>query len=257
MAVRQKNIGYNPLNHEEFTVKGKEKPHPQPLSTWKGEIINLRDGFKKTKLVLLTAAILIASAGIVHGQTRSNLEIFDKAISERIEEILYMPDLHRGNQFIFRIRSLRNNDDEVKFVTSVIKKTADKIKIRASFSKEMSSSDSIYNAVWIDISELGTKYPGFSSNKFLGEKFVKRNLFGSIRVEISAAPVSYNNRDSITINYADEINYMEIENIESVDYKFTHSKAPQVSTFEDLIFPAAIIAITALAAVLFFTIRSK
>lgn len=246
----------------------KEKPHPTRCASHigicdlppvfrRGETLNLRDGFKKTKHVLLISAILIASAGIVHSQSRPNLEIFDKAISERIEEILYMPDLRRENQFIFRIRSLRNYEDEVKFVTSVVKKTADKVKIRASFSKEIASADTIYNAVWIDINELGTRYPGFASNKFLGEKFVNRNLFGSIRVEISAVPEFYSNRDSININYIDEVDYNEIENIESVDYKFTYAKVPKVSTFEELIFPAAIIAVTALAAVLFFTIRSK
>lgn len=199
----------------------------------------------------------MAWPGITHSQPKPSLEIFDKLISERIEEILYMPDLNRENQFIFKISSVNNKDEEVKFLTSVLKKTADKLKIRAGFSKIMQSQDTVFNAVWIDIKELGAKYPGFKSNKFLGDKSVKRNLYGNIRVEISAAPVFYNNRDSIKINYNDEVGYDEIENIESSDYGFTHAAAPKISLIEEIFFPTAIIAVTALAAVLFFTIRSK
>jgi hypothetical protein len=209
---------------------------------------------------LLFPAIIAVCAGIISGQIRpqSNLEILDKAISERLEEIFFMPDLKRDNQFIFRIRSVRNNDDEVKFLTSVVKKTAERIKIKAGFSKDdISSHDSVFNAVWIDVYDIGTKYPGFSGNKFLGDKSLKRNLYSRIRVEISATPVFYNRQDSIKINYSDEVDYREIENIESADYKFTHAPAPKVSAFEEIVFPAAIIAVTAITAVLFFAIRSK
>lgn len=165
--------------------------------------------------------------------------------------------MKRDIQFVFKISSKNNNEDEIKFLTSVIKKSAERNKINAAFSKEMSSPDTAYNAIWIDVIELGTKYPGFSSSKFLGDKFVKRNLFGRIRVEISATPDFYNNQDSIKINYNDAVDYNGIENIESGDYSFTHAKPPAVSTFEEIIFPIAIIAITVIAAVLFFSIRSK
>jgi hypothetical protein len=201
--------------------------------------------------------MLFAWQGISFSQTKPSLEIFDKLISERIEEIFYLPDLDRSSQFVFKIHSNSNKEDEVKFLTSVLKKTSDRLKLRAAFSKEMAAQDSLYNAVWIDIRELGVRYPGFKTNRFLGEKSVKRNLFGNIRVEISAVHPFYNLQDSILVSYSDEVDYKEIENIESADYSFTHSKAPKVSTFEEIIFPAAIIAVTALAAVLFFTIRSK
>jgi hypothetical protein len=227
-------------------------------------IQNKRDftiNFKIILKFLLFWAIIAICTGNISAQTgrpQLSLEIFEKQISGRLEEIFYMPDLNRENQFIFRISSSKRNDDEVKFVTSVVKKTAERIKIKASFSKdEISSHDSASYAVLIDIISLGTKYPGFASNNFLGDKTVKRNLYGSIRVEISSNTVFSGRQDSIKINYTDEVDYREIENIESADYKFTHATSPKVSTFEEIVFPAAIIAVTAFAAVLFFAIRSK
>jgi len=208
----------------------------------------------------LISAILIAWTGIFQGQTgrpQSNLEIFDKQISDGLEEIFWKPDIRRDVQFVFKIMSLKNSDEEIKFLTSVIKKYAEKNRLRASFTKETASSDTVFNSVRIDIAELGTKYPGFSSNKFLGDKTIKRNLSGSIAVEISGGNYVYNDRDSIIINYKDEVDYEEIENIESGNYSFSHSAAPAISTFEELFFPAAIITVSALAAVLFFVIRSK
>jgi len=193
----------------------------------------------------------------LRGQARPNLEIFDKEISGQLERIFYKPDLRRDVQFIFWVRSLNNKEEEVKFIVSVIKKTAERMKIRAGFSEQTTSTDSVYNAFRIDIKEMGTKYPGFASNKFLGDKFVNRNLYAKIEVKSGAASYFYDDTDSITVNYSGKVDLTEIENIESSDYKFTQAIAPAVSTFEEIVFPVSIIALSVITAVLFFSIRSK
>ncbi len=190
---------------------------------------------------------------------RSNLEIFDKEISAGLEQLFYKPDLRRDVQFVFRVNSASKKEKEVKFLISVIKKTAEKNKIWASFSDAASqvSNDSVYNTFIVDIISIGVKYPGFAKNKFLGTKTVHRQLTAVIKVETAGANYFYNNIDSILINYSDRIDNGDIENVESEDYDFTRAAHPHASIWEEIVFPAAIIVVSVAAAVLFFTIRSK
>jgi len=188
---------------------------------------------------------------------RSNLEIFDREISAQLEQLFYKPDLRRDVQFVFRVNSVSKKEKEVKFLISVIKKTAEKNKIWASFSDLAASNDSVFNAFIIDIISLGVKYPGFANNKFLGTKIVHRQLTAVIRVEAAGVNYFYNNTDSILINYKDRVDYNDIEDIETEDYNFTRASHPHASVWEEIVFPAAIIIVSVAAAVLFFTIRSK
>jgi hypothetical protein len=202
-------------------------------------------------------AVIFLTSGICFGQPISNLEIFEKKISEQLDEIFYKPDIRRDVQFIFVIKSLKNDRQEVKFLTTVIKRAAERNKIRANFSNEAASNDSVFTSFWITVAELNTKYNGFNKNKFLGTKTIKRNISGRVNVEAAGGNYPYNETDTINISYHDEVAYDMLENIESPDYKFTQAAAPKVSVWEETVFPAVLIAVSIAAAVLFFTIRSK
>ncbi len=174
-----------------------------------------------------------------------------------MDRILYKPDLRRDVQFIFSIKSEKNDENEVRFIASLIKKAAERNRVWASFSEELVSNDSASNRITINIIELRTKYPGFAKNKFLGTKKVWRNLSGRLKVQSEGTNYSYQSIDSIIVNYKDRVEYDDIDNIESNEYRFTAAKPPGISLWEEIVFPAAVITVSVAAALLFFIIRSK
>lgn len=161
-------------------------------------------------------------------------------------------------QFIFSVNSSNKNEAEVRFINSLIKKAADRNKLRISLTKgNISSNDSVFNSVYIDIVHLKTLYPGFASNKFLGGKSVHRNINALINVTVQGHKYDFSAADTIVVNYRDRVDYSNIENIESGENNFTHAKAPKVSAYEEIVFPVTIVAVSVVAAILFFFIRSK
>jgi len=191
-------------------------------------------------------------------QVRSNLEIFENEISKEIERILYKPDLRKDIQFIFSVKSKKNKNEEVRFLSSVIKKTAERNKVWASLTKgDIISGDTVFNSIYVEIIEMNTKYQGFEVNKFLGSKLVKRSLNSLMKVSIYGNKYDYTSTDIINVNYNDRVELDDIDNIESEDYYFTQAEPPQISVWEEIVFPVTIIAATIAAALLFFAIRSK
>jgi hypothetical protein len=198
---------------------------------------------------------------ILQGQTpkKTNLEVLEQDISGELEKFLYYPDLNRDIQFVFYVTSVSKDKNEKKFIESVIKKTADKNRLKISFSKDeqMLSSDSVYNKVNIGIVKLKTDYTKFVKNQFLGDKSMQRVVTSELSVEITTNSNTLSVKDSILTGYKDEIPYENFEEFESGEYHFTQSIPPGISWLETIIFPAVIITVSAVAAILFFTIRSK
>jgi hypothetical protein len=190
---------------------------------------------------------------------KTNAEILEQDISSELEKFLFYPDLDRTFQFVFFVTSAKNSDDEVKFVKSVVRKTADKLNIRMSFAKdeETASTDSVYNKVKIVVNKLRTRYPKFGKNNFLGEKTLVRELTSDLDIEITASNNKFSVKDKILTRSQSEIVYDEYERYQTDEYIFTQSVPPDISFFESIFFPALVITVSAVAAVLFFAIRSN
>jgi hypothetical protein len=205
--------------------------------------------------------ILSLGLNVCFGQTlnKSNAEILEQDISAELEKFLFYPDLDRTFQFVFFVTSAKNSDDEVKFVKSVVRKTADKLNIRMSFAKdeETASTDSVYNKVKIVVNKLRTRYPKFGKNNFLGEKTLVRELTSDLDIEITASNNKFSVKDKILTRSQSEIVYDEYERYQTDEYIFTQSVPPDISFFESIFFPALVITVSAVAAVLFFAIRSN
>lgn len=164
---------------------------------------------------------------------------------------------------MFFVNPLNKDNTDRKFIESVIKKSAEKNSLKVSFAKDenMESQDSAYYKAKIDIIKLRTSYPRFGKNTFLGEKTLVREISSDLAVEIKhhtasggAATVI---KDNITTIYKGEIQYDDFEQYQTESYKFTQSVPPDISFLESIIFPAAIVLVSAAATILFFTIRSK
>jgi hypothetical protein len=196
---------------------------------------------------------------------KTNLEIFDETISAELDKYLFYPGVNRNNQFIFVVNpvenggSSRNPEDETRFLSGLIKKTASKNNLEYGFTKDPADikTDSAYNLLVLQIIKLETRYAGFKKNRFLGEKSLVRNIFINIAVELKTSDGRINFNDLMKNNTVDEVDYDSYKQLESSDYGFTQGIPPEVNKFERIIFPVLLICATAAATVLFFIIRSK
>lgn len=190
---------------------------------------------------------------------KTNLEILEQNISGELDKFFYYPDVNRGLQFVFFVHSSKKENNETKFIQSVIKKTADKNKIKISFAKDENSlsTDSAYYKADVDIIRLNTNYPKFGKNRFLGEKTLVREITSDLDIEITHNNGASLIDDKINTVYKGEIPYDNYEQFQTDEYRFTRAVPPNISFIETIIFPAAIIVVSAAATILFFTVRSK
>lgn len=204
------------------------------------------------------AAILNFQA-LAQNTQKSNLEILEQDITSELERFLYYPSVDRSLPFICRISSVKKSKEEKKFIQNLVKKTASAEKLNISFitGDEAVTGDSAYNSCKIEIKKLGTVYTRLLKNKFLGEKTMERQITSELGIEISSGTGTMIINDNINTSYTDEIPYDGYEKFESSEYGFTKSFPPDISFIESIIFPAAVITASAVAAILFFTIRSK
>ncbi len=215
---------------------------------------------KIISLFIIIAAIAFNTIICYSQQVKkTNLEILEQDISTELDKFFFYPDVDRDVQFVFFVSSAKKDKAEKKFIESVIKKTASKNNLKISFSKDdlMLSGDSIYNMVKIDVVKLKTSYPRITKNKFLSDKFLEREITSELEIEISSNSSGPVVKDKITTSYKGEIPYDDYRQFETEEYKFTQSIPPNISFIETIIFPAAIVMVSAVATILFFTIRSK
>jgi len=210
-------------------------------------------------VISVILALFWLNASFGQSYKKTNLEILEQNISGELEKFFYYPDLNRNFQFVFFVTSSKNDKTEKKFIESVIKKTAGSNNLKISFAKDeqMLSGDSVYNKVRIDIQKLRTTYPRFEKNKFLGEKTMEREIISKLGIGIQSSDEEVKINDRISTNYKDEIPYDDYEQYENEEYSFAQSLPPNVSWFETIFFPALIVTVSAVATILFFTIRSK
>ena len=219
--------------------------------------------FLKKFTVFLYLAVIIAGVTYprVFAQTniKSNLEVFEQEISGELEKFFFMPGVNRDVKFVFWVSSPKKSKEDKKFIESVVKKTADRNKLKYSIAKDevMDSPDTVYNKCAITVNKLYTDYTKLIKNGFLGEKSMQREITSSLDVNISSNNGEVLVSDEIKTKYDDEIPYDDYTQFESAEYKFTQSTQPDISLLESIIFPVAVVAISAVAAILFFSIRSK
>lgn len=212
--------------------------------------------------------ILISCSYItVFGQSepKKNIEIFEETISNALEKYYYYPGVNRNNTFIFIVNPLeeggknRSADEASKFLKGILKKTAAGNNLNFSIAENplVIKDDSAYNMLILQILELETKYSEFKKNRFLGDKTILRNIITDITVVLKTSDGNVNLKDFIKNTSQDEVNYDDYRQLESADYDFTQGTPPNISAFERIIFPVLLICVTAAAAVIFFTIRTK
>jgi hypothetical protein len=194
---------------------------------------------------------------------KSNLEIFEKTISNELEKYFYYPGIERSVLFIFVITSKdladRHNNEEVKFLTGLVKKTASGNNLNYSIAPDTGNikTDSAYLLFILKVNKLMTSYPGFVKNKFLGEKVIRRNITADISLQIISKESDFKINDTIKMNYTDAVELENYKDLESYEYYFTQGRPPAVGIIEKTFFPVLLIVVSAAATLLFFIIRTK
>lgn len=219
----------------------------------------MKDRVLRVFTVLIVLLTLGGNLCFAQDSKKTNLEILEQNISAELDKFFFYPDINRNLQFVFFVESGKKDKSEKRFIESVIKKSADKNKIKLSFSKDdqMSSADSVYYKAKVNIEKLNTLYPRFGKNTFLGEKTLVREISSGLKVEIKLNDGAIAVSDNISTVFKGDIPYDDYAQYETEEYRFTQSSPPNISFIESIIFPAAIVAVSIAATVLFFTVRSK
>lgn len=215
---------------------------------------------KTISVLLILLGFCAENSCLAQARERTNQEILEQNISAELDKFFYFPDVNRSLQFVFYVEPVKkDNLAEKKFTEQIVKKTAERNNIRYSISKDetMASKDSSYYKARIRVNKLRTLYPAFAKDKFLGEKTMRREITSDMNVEIKLSDGTSLVKDDIKTVYKGEIPYDEYEQYENEDYPFTQALPPDVSLMETIFFPALIIVVSAVATILFFSVRSK
>ncbi len=218
------------------------------------------------------AVLIIIACSLIHANSysqknyKTNIEVFDELITKGLDKFIFYPGLDRNNNFLFvittnsnDIRNSKYKDDEIKYLTSVIKKKsgAEKLKFSLLYDQNKIPRDSNYNIFILNINNLSTLYKGFIKNEFLGEKTINRVINVNIGVSIRTNDNKLSLDDSITETFHDEVKLDDYENVESTQYLFVQNNPPEINSFESIVFPVLLITVSAAATLLFFIIRTK
>ncbi|MEO8447606.1 MAG: hypothetical protein ABI528_08935 [bacterium] len=125
------------------------------------------------------------------------------------------------------------------------------------------NSDSINYVIKFKDPVINTKYSKIFTDNVIGVKKIVREITVSYKLEITKKINSSSDSLRIILNQnfnkksKDNIDLDKLTYAEDSRYRFSSSELPEESTLNQIMFPAIIVAASAVAIILFFTIRSK
>ena len=179
-------------------------------------------------------------------QSKDNLSIFYSFIDSASTDIIR--NLPTGSKFIKLDLTLGTAYSV--FANRVIEDFKNK-KIDISNNNQ---HDSNIDAVNITIEKAGISYKDMFRKNLFGSFYVPRyfNLSGSYSIIGTSTIVK-----RIQYAFIDTVNYDQLKNLQNISYPFTESEIPAEPFISSFWEPVVAVGATALAVILFFTIRSK
>jgi hypothetical protein len=207
--------------------------------------------FKMKFFGLLIAAVLLVSvkgaAQIEYEDLpKTNLNLFQEITRNSLSELEDVVTII-GKEKIYKI-TVEDNTERKEFFVNELKQMFTKLK----FVYEI--SDSVDYVIKFENLNFRTVYTDLKARKFLGDEYVKRELFVNYDFAVSGKDLSSR---KIYKSYKDEIKADKIEYVENGNYAFLKSVLPEKTFLKKIIVPAVIVAVSAIATILFFSIRSK
>lgn len=178
---------------------------------------------------------------------KTNIEIINTLLQDDFEKCIECINIF-GSDKIYLILS-NNNKETTEYIIKLFKQIYINYKL---------TTDT--NIQWdyilrFDDAKIKTEYKLVEKN-FIFNKNLLREIFCEFNFKIlNKDSVLYNKKFS---NFTkDTLNYSYLNYIESDTYKFSKGKLPQESFWDKYLIPSAAILVSAIAIILFFTVRSK
>ncbi len=179
---------------------------------------------------------------------KTNLELINSILQRDFEDCIeYINILGSEKKYLIK----DENQNEVnEYLIKLFKRTYVHYKF---FSDEKKAeSDYVINFKNVKIETLYN----FENNNLIFDKYIQRQIFCGFTFSISDNDsILYNN--DFTNQIKDTIDYIYIDYIESDNYQFTKGIMPKEGFWDKYLIPGSAILVSAIAIILFFTIRSK
>lgn len=198
--------------------------------------------------------------GISFSQTGSvtNISRIDNLINESLipveNEIVL---LGKDKFYNLSVKSKDGNSDQKSYLIVLIKNKLSGYNILIDADSAENSESINYN-ILIDDLLIKTRYISIYNDNVLGTKKIKREIsvsYDMVITDIKNSSVVFDKK--FNKKSEDSFNVDEQNSVEDNRYNFSQSNLPEESSLNKLIYPAIIILASAIAIVLFFTIRSK
>ncbi len=214
------------------------------LMTLKSSIKNQVTKFKR--IIVLLSIIFILPLGFLYPQPKTNLQIFygltDSAAAKVLRQIPSKEKNCKLNLVLGKEYSVLKNNILNTFLAKG--KT-----ILQNFNK---AGDSVVVNFTIDNAKV--TYGEMYRNGLFGDFFVPRkiSLAGNFIILNPGSKMK-----NFMFTYSDSVDINKVKSLENISFPFTHGQLPAEPFFSSLFEPVIAIGATALAVILFFTIRSK
>ncbi len=211
--------------------------------TIKSSILNR---IEKSKKIIIFSIIYLLPLSFSFPQTKTNLQIFySLADSAAQYALLQIPSNEKNcklNLILGKEYSVLKNNILNKFISEG--KTIEQ------------NSNTKNNSVVVDftVDKAEVDYGNMFRKGLFGSFYIPRkiSLAGNFIVLNSGAGMH-----NFKYTYSDSINVNRVKSMENISFPFTHGQLPPEPFFSGLFEPVIAIGATALAVILFFTIRSK
>jgi hypothetical protein len=221
----------------------------------------------KTLWIIIVAVLLISGKGIAQNEygelPKTNLNAFQEITSKSLNELEDIITI-LGKEKIYKVSI--EFEDSISFNRGAYKIiTDDNIEKKDYLINELKQKfhnikfvyefvDSVDFVIKFSQLKLKTVYTDLKAKKIFGDEYVSREL--SVNYDFSVSGKELISR-KINKIFKDEVKVDKLEYIESGNYAFLKSVLPEKPFLKKILVPAVIVAVSAIATILFFTIRSK
>jgi len=177
---------------------------------------------------------------------KTNLNLFQGITSEGLNELEDVITII-GKDKIFKI-TVDDTTERKDFFVNELKQKFHNLKF------VYVVSDSVDYEIRFSNLKFITGYTNLRTKKILGDEYIDRELTAMFSFSVSGKDLNFRKVNKV---FKDEVKIDKIEYIESGNYAFIKSVLPEKTFLKKIIIPAVIVAVSAIATILFFTIRSK
>jgi hypothetical protein len=204
----------------------------------------------KNLLFIITAILLFSCNGIAQIEyidlPKTNLNLYQEITSKSLNELGDIITVV-GKDKIFKV-NIEDTTGLKEFFVNELKQKFQNAKF------VYGVYDSVDYIIRFSDLNFKTTYTNIKTKYILGDEYVSRELI--VKYNYSVSDKDINNKE-VYKSYKDEINVDKLEYIESGNYAFLKAVLPEKPFLQKIIVPAVIVAVSAITAILFFTIRSK